>query len=100
MKFVLTLYLFSFVDIQYPVPLATHVVPLQFDSYKECILHGYKSSHNTLQELYGDRIDLLSNGFKATTSDGGINGSGATYIYMAFAESPFVNSNSVPNNAR
>jgi hypothetical protein len=47
-----------------------------------------------------NRIDLLSNGFKATTSDGGINGSGATYIYMAFAESPFVNSNGVPNNAR
>jgi len=47
-----------------------------------------------------NRIDLLSNGFKATTSDGGINGSGDTYIYMAFAESPFVNSNGVPNNAR
>ena len=47
-----------------------------------------------------NRIDLLSNGFKARTSDGGINASGATYIYMAFAESPFVNSNGVPNNAR
>jgi hypothetical protein len=47
-----------------------------------------------------NRIDLLSNGFKATTSDGGINGSGATYIYMAFAESPFVNSSGIPCNAR
>ena len=47
-----------------------------------------------------NRIDLLSNGFKATTSDGGINASGATYIYMAFAEAPFVNSNGVPCNAR
>ena len=47
MKFVLTLYLFTFVDIQYPVPLASHIVPLQFDSYKDCILHGYKASHNT-----------------------------------------------------
>ena len=37
-----------------------------------------------------NRIDLLSNGFKATTSDGGINGSGATYIYMAFAAEPLV----------
>jgi len=37
-----------------------------------------------------NRIDLLSNGFKATTSDGGINGSGASYIYMCFAEAPFV----------
>ena len=57
MKFVLTLYLFTFVDIQYPVPLASHIVPLQFDSYKDCILQGYKSSHNTLKELYSDRIE-------------------------------------------
>ena len=36
-----------------------------------------------------------------TTSDGGANGSGDTYIYMAFAESPFVSSsNKVPNNAK
>ena len=48
-----------------------------------------------------NRINLLSNGFKATTSDGGINGSGDTYIYIAFAESPQVNSaGAVPNNAR
>jgi hypothetical protein len=57
MKFVLTLYLFTFVDIQYPVPLASHIVPLEFNSYKVRILHGYRSSHNTLQELYGDRIE-------------------------------------------
>ena len=45
-------------------------------------------------------IDLLSNGFKCRGSDGRMNSSGSTYIYMAFAESPFVNSNGVPNNAR
>jgi len=50
-----------------------------------------------------NRIDLLSNGFKATTSDGGINASGATYIYMAFAEQPFTTSTtngSIPATAR
>ena len=47
-----------------------------------------------------NRIDLLSNGFKATTSDGGINGSGATYIYMAFAENPFTSSAGTPVTAR
>jgi len=47
-----------------------------------------------------NRIDLLSNGFKARTSDGGINGSGDTYIYMAFAESPFVTSTGIPTTAR
>jgi hypothetical protein len=45
-------------------------------------------------------IDMLSNGFKIRTSDTSLNDSGETYIYMAFAESPFVNSNGVPNNAR
>mgnify|MGYP003325437505 CR=1 FL=1 len=56
MKFILTLYLFSFVDIQNPVPLTSHIVSLQFDTYKDCILQGYKSSHNTLKELYGEMV--------------------------------------------
>ena len=47
-----------------------------------------------------NRIDLVSYGFKARTSDGGINADGSTYIFMAFAESPLVNSNGIPNNAR
>jgi hypothetical protein len=34
-------------------------------------------------------IDFLSNGFKCRTADDDINGSGDTYIYMAFAENPF-----------
>ena len=45
--------------------------------------------------------DLLSNGFKlrGSASDG-TNGSSDDFIYMAFAEAPFVNSNGVPCNAR
>jgi hypothetical protein len=34
-------------------------------------------------------IDVLSNGFKIRNSNASYNGSGATYIYAAFAESPF-----------
>jgi len=45
-------------------------------------------------------MDLLSNGFKHRQSGGDGNASGGTYIYMAFAESPFVNSSGVPTNAR
>ena len=53
------------------------------------------------QDTEGTRtIDFLSNGIKHYTSNAGYNASGATYIYMAFAEAPFVNSNGVPNNAR
>jgi len=44
--------------------------------------------------------DFLSNGFKLRASYDGVNESGGNYIYMAFAESPFVNSNGIPNNAR
>ena len=35
-------------------------------------------------------IDFVSNGFKIRTSDGGVNSNGNKYIYMAFAEHPFV----------
>lgn len=34
-------------------------------------------------------IDILSNGFKIRTPGSGKNLSGQTYIYAAFAESPF-----------
>ena len=45
-------------------------------------------------------IDFLSNGFKMRNSGGTSNRDGETFIFMAFAESPFVNSNGVPTNAR
>jgi hypothetical protein len=35
------------------------------------------------------KFDYLSNGFKLREVNGAINASGSTYIYMAFAESPF-----------
>lgn len=37
--------------------------------------------------------DILSNGFKLRTSDNAMNGSGSTYIFLAFAENPFKYSN-------
>jgi len=43
------------------------------------------------ESTYG--VDLLSNGFKIRASHEAYNTSGATYIYMAFAENPFKNSN-------
>ena len=44
--------------------------------------------------------DHLSNGFKLKVTTTSRNGSGATYIYMAFAENPFVTSTGVPATAR
>ena len=45
-------------------------------------------------------FDFLSNGFKCKGSDTDINASGGNYIYMAFAEAPFVNSKGIPTTAR
>jgi len=44
--------------------------------------------------------DFLSNGFKNRDSGSAQNASGTSYIYMAFAENPFVASNFVPTTAR
>ena len=40
-----------------------------------------------------DRFDYISNGFKVRNTSGEMNTSGATYIFAAFAESPFQTAN-------
>ena len=51
-------------------------------------------------ESSSNDIDFLSNGFKLRTAGSNWNSSGATYIYMAFAENPFVSSVGIPCTAR
>ena len=51
-------------------------------------------------ETTDNAIDFYSNGFKGRKTSNDLNTDGNTHIYMAFAESPLVNSNGVPNNAR
>ena len=58
------------------------------------------AQNNNSVDAGTDRTDFLSNGFKLRTTSGAWNGSGNKIIYMAFAESPLVNSNGVPTNAR
>ena len=55
------------------------------------------SSSATITE---DDHDFLSNGFKVRTTGPENNASGGTYIYMAFAENPFVTSGGIPVTAR
>jgi len=55
---------------------------------------------NVAESSNTEAVEKLSNGFKIRSTGAGHNTSGSTYIYMAFAESPFVNSNGIPNNAR
>jgi hypothetical protein len=46
------------------------------------------------------QIDFLSNGFKLRGGNHALNKSGGSYIYMAFAESPFTTSTGIPTTAR
>ena len=71
-----------------------------FDNQRE----GYNVDNDELlgndntAEATTDMIDLLSNGFKLRiATDPNV---AETYLYSAFAEAPFVNSNRVPCNAR
>ena len=45
-------------------------------------------------------IDFLSNGFKNRSNQAQLNSNGVSYVYMAFAEYPFVSSEGVPTTAR
>ena len=68
---------------------------------------GLNGGSNWIKADYEDaqltnlvNCDLLSNGFKLRNNNDIFNDSGETFVYAAFAHSPFVNSNGVPNNAR
>ena len=47
------------------------------------------ANSNVAEANNGNNIDILSNGFKERNADGYSNANGSTYLYMAFAESPF-----------
>ena len=56
--------------------------------------------NQTSAESDDTSMDFVSNGFKFRETGGNFNASGGTYIYMAFAENPFVTSTGVPATAR
>jgi len=61
------------------------------------------AADSTATETTGDSnttFDFLSNGFRTNGNSGNNNSSGQKYIYMAFAEQPFVTSTGVPATAR
>jgi len=68
-------------------------------SYNEINNYLFAQSSGSTFSGYA-QIDFLSNGFKIRSADPQTNGSGDTYIYMAFAENPFVDSAGVPTTAR
>ena len=68
------------------------------DPYNVCDENLRANGNAAASESY-DMLDIVSNGFKTRWSDTAINGSGVSYIYMAFGQS-IVGSNNVPATAR
>ena len=56
--------------------------------------------NSTATEVTEDTHDFLSNGFKVRTTGPENNANGGNFIYMAFAENPFVTSGGIPVTAR
>ena len=86
----------------------------RYDTTNNWILLNNKMSlYNNEEgnELYADNdqyqnpftdggFDFLSNGFKARGTNASLNASTGDYAYVAFADSPLVNSSGAPANAR
>jgi hypothetical protein len=75
-----------------------------------CMFDNKRSSFNEADEIINAEdsaaeftatgIDFTSNGFKHRNSNTNRNASGVDYIYMAFAQNPFVTSGGIPVTAR
>ena len=59
----------------------------------------YQVNENQAEVNTSTAFDFLSNGFKLRTDTASHNGSSDSFIYMAFAEHPFVSSKGVPVTA-
>jgi hypothetical protein len=70
------------------------------DVYNQVINQLEPSASNAASDNTARAMDFLSNGFKFRSNNTQNNQSGATYIYMAFAENPFVSSKGIPTTAR
>ena len=55
MKYVIILYLCSFANVP-PTCYSEKIVGLEFNNYYDCILNGYKQSHNHLASLDKEQI--------------------------------------------
>ena len=62
--------------------------------------NAYLFANATQTESDIERIDIVSNGFKLRGTQASQNSSSGNYVYMAFAENPFVTSTGTPATAR
>ena len=64
-----------------------------FNVIENTLRANTSDAENTSTGSGGYGVDTVSNGFKVRTTWGGVNASGSTYIFLAFAESPFKHTN-------
>jgi hypothetical protein len=64
------------------------------------VTNSYLDANTSDAEVSNISFDFTSNGFKLRDSQTIVNGSGSTFIYMAFAENPLVGTNNIPATAR
>ena len=68
-----------------------HIVDMTRDTYNVAT-HRLKANSSATESSTDTSMDALSNGFKLRNTSGARN-AGGTYIYLAFAETPFKHSN-------
>ncbi len=76
---------------------------IMWDTKRDAInpmYHRLYANLTNTQGTSGADIDFLSNGFKIRRTGNDMNASGSTYVYMAFAEHPFVGDGTSPVTAR
>jgi len=64
------------------------------------IVDKYFNADSNAADQSADMFDITANGIKQRNTFANLNGSGSTYIYLAFAEAPFVSSGGIPTTAR
>lgn len=69
-------------------------------TYNEIDARLFPNSSSAELSNGNGKVDYLSNGFKLRHTNSNMNGSGDTYIYMAFSENPFTSSKGIPCTAR
>ena len=77
-----------------------HMFDNKRDSYNAMYKRLFPNLTNAENTAINPLIDFTSNGFKLRTSSTVINSNATGYIYMAFAENPFVTSTGIPTTAR
>jgi hypothetical protein len=77
-----------------------HIFDNKRDDYQNPIADILFANDSQAENADTARGDFLSNGFKIRSTAAAFNTSSGTYLYMAFAEHPFVSSEGIPVTAK